>query len=407
MATSRMSLVEVFHKLGVSNDVDFLRESVRVLAQCVMDLEATMRAGAERYERTEGRQTSRNGSRPSQWKTRVGKIELRIPKLRKGSYYPSFLGRNQRRLTEKALLSVVQEAYVHGVSTRKVDDLLRSLGLDGISKSEVSRICMELDEGVERFRHRPLEGDYPYVWFDATFVKVREHGRVLSMAVVVAIGVRSTGDREVLGVDLGPAEEGAFWLSFLRSLVARGLGGVQLVISDAHEGLKGALAAVLGGVTWQRCRVHFMRNALSQVPKTVQPVVAATIRTIFAQPDQSSAQEQLRRVADGMRTKFPRVSQRLEEAEADILAYLGFPEEHRRQLHSTNPLERLNKEIKRRTDVVGIFPNRAAAIRLVGAILAEQSDEWATGRRYFSQESMAKLLSPEALTAELGYLAAD
>ena len=385
-AISKMSLVELFHKLGVSNDGDFLREAVKVLAQAVMELEASMKAGAERYERTEERITSRNGARPSYWKTRVGKIELQIPKLRKGSYYPSFLGKDQRRQTERALLAVVQEAYVHGVSTRKVDDLLRSLGLDGISKSEVSRVCSELDEGVERFRHRPLEAAYPYLWLDATFVKMRENGRVVSMAIVVAVGVRSTGEREVLGVDLGPAEDGAFWLSFLRSLVARGLRDVQLVVSDAHEGLKGALTAVLGGTTWQRCRVHFMRNALAQVPKATQPLVAATIRTIFAQPDQQSAREQLRRVADGLRAKFPKVSERLESAEPDILAHLSFPSEHRRQLHSTNPLERLNKEIKRRTDVVGIFPNRTAALRLVGAILAEQNDEWATGRRYFSQE---------------------
>jgi putative transposase len=285
----------------------------------------------------------------------------------------------------------VREAYVQGVSTRKVDALVKALGLDGISKSQVSRLCAELDAEVERFRGRPLEGGYPYVWLDATFVKVRDGGRVVSMAVVIAIGVRSSGEREVLGLDVGPSEDGAFWHRFLRGLVARGLGGVQLVISDAHRGLKDAIAAVLQGASWQRCRVHFVRNALALVPKAAAEMVAATIRTVFAQPDPAMAREQWRKVADGFRGRYPRLAALLDAAEEDVLAYLAFPREHWRQIWSNNPLERLNKEIKRRTDVVGIFPNDAAVIRLVGAVLAEQHDEWQVGRRYFSAESLAKL----------------
>jgi putative transposase len=272
-----------------------------------------------------------------------------------------------------------------------VDDLVQALGMTGISKSQVSRLCQALDGEVERFRTRRLEGLYPYVWLDATFVKVREQGRVVSMAVVIAIGVRATGEREVLGLDVGPSEDGAFWLQFLRSLVERGLSGVQLVISDAHEGLKGALSAALQGAAWQRCRVHFVRNALTLVPKTAAQMVAATIRTVFVQPDAEAARMTWRRVADSFRERFPRLAALLDAAEADVLAYLAFPPEHWRQIWSNNPLERLNKEIKRRTDVVGIFPNTAAVVRLVGAVSAEQHDEWQVSRRYFSAESLAKL----------------
>jgi putative transposase len=289
------------------------------------------------------------------------------------------------------------------VSTRRVDDLVQALGMTGISRSQVSRLCAELDGEVERFRTRRLDGPYPYVWLDATFVKVRQEGRVVSQAVVIAIGVRQGGEREVLGLDVGPSEDGAFWLQFLRGLVARGLAGVRLVVSDAHEGLKGAIAAVLGGTSWQRCRVHFVRNALALVPKAASQMVAATIRTVFAQPDAASARETWRRVADGLRPRYPRAAALLDDAEADVLAYLGFPPEHWRQVWSNNPLERLNKEVKRRTDVVGIFPNTAAALRLVGMVLAEQHDEWQVGRRYFSAESLAKLDmradSPPALLA--------
>jgi transposase-like protein len=319
----------------------------------------------------------------------VGTIGLRVPRVRDGSYFPAML--EPRKRAEQALVAVVREAYVTGVSTRKVDGLVQALGLDGISKSQVSRLCETLDAEVERFRQRPLAGAYPYVWLDATFVKVRDGGRVVSMAVVVAIGVRSSGEREVLGLDVGPSEDGAFWHQFLRGLVERGLAGVQLVISDAHQGLKSSIAAVLQGASWQRCRVHFVRNALGLVPKAAAEMVAATIRTVFAQPDPAMAREQWRKVADGFRVRYPRLAALLDDAEADVLAYLAFPREHWRQIWSNNPLERLNKEIKRRTDVVGIFPNDAAVIRLVGAVLAEQHDEWQVGRRYLSAESLAKL----------------
>jgi len=314
--------------------------------------------------------------------------------VRDGSSFPSLL--NLRKRAERALVAVVQEAYVQGVSTRRVDELVQALGLTGISKSQVRRLCQALDEEVEHFRQRRLEGEYPYVWLDATFVKVREQGRVVSMAIVIAIGVRASGEREVLGLDVGPSEDGAFWLQFLRSLVARGLSGVQLVISDAHQGLKSAIAAVLQGASWQRCRVHFVRNALALVPKTAAQMVAATIRTVFVQPDAAAAREQWRRVADSFRGRFPRLATLLDEAEADVLAYLAFPPEHWRQIWSNNPLERLNKEIKRRTDVVGIFPNGAAVVRLVGAVLAEQHDEWQVARRYLSAESLARLAAPDA-----------
>jgi transposase-like protein len=319
----------------------------------------------------------------------VGTIELRVPRVRDGSYFPSLL--DPRKRAERALVAVVQEAYVQGVSTRRVDELVQALGMAGISQSQVSRLCQALDAEVERFRTRPLVGPYPYAWLDATYLKVRRDGRVVSMAVVIAVGVNGDGQREVLGLDVGPSEDGAFWLGFLRGLVTRGLGGVQLVISDAHPGLKGAIAAALQGAAWQRCRVHFVRNALGHVPKAAAPMVAATIRTVFAQPDPASAREQWRRVADGFRPRHPRLADLLDTAEPDVLAYLAFPRAHWPQIWSNNPLERLNREVKRRTDVVGIFPNDAAVVRLVGAILAEQHDEWQVARRYLSAESLAKL----------------
>lgn len=394
MAISRMSLLDLIQKSGVKGDVDFLREGLRVLAQAVMELEVSAKTGAELHERSEDRTTYRNGYRERQWDTRAGTIELQIPKIRKGSYFPSLL--EPRRKGERALSAVLQEAYVMGVSTRKVDDLVKALGISGVSKSEVSRVCAELDEVVATFRNRPLDAAYPYIWLDATYLKVRENGRVMSMAMVVAVGVRGTGEREILGHDLGPAEDGTFWLTFLRSLIARGLRGVQLVISDAHVGLRQAIPAAFATACWQRCRVHFLRNALSLVPRAAQPLVAGVIRTIFAQPDEASARAQVGRAAETLEQRYPRVAALLEEAGEETLAHMAFPLEHRRQIHSTNPLERLNKEIKRRTDVVGIFPNRDAAIRLVGAILAEQNDEWAVGKRYFSQESMSKLQQPLA-----------
>jgi transposase-like protein len=322
----------------------------------------------------------------------VGSIELQVPRVRDGSFFPSLL--EPRRRAERALVAVVQEAYVQGVSTRRVDDLVQALGMHGISKSQVSRLCAELDQEVERFRSRKLVGPYPYVWLDGTFVKVRDNGRVVSQAIVIAIAVTATGEREVLGLDVGPTESGAFWLAFLRSLVARGLSGVRLVISDAHSGLKAAIAAVLQGAAWQRCRVHFVRDGLALVPKSAQQMVAATIRTVFAQPDSSSARATWRRVADSFRARFARLAQLLDEAEDEVLAYLSFPHEHWHQIWSNNPLERLNKEVKRRTDVVGIFPNPAAVVRLVGSVLAEQHDEWQVARRYFSVESLAKLCTP-------------
>jgi transposase-like protein len=381
--------LELLHKAGAKKDLDFLCEAVQALSQAVIELEAAEKIGAAPYERSEGRITQRNGYRDRVWNTRVGTVALKIPKLREGSFFPSLL--EPRRRTERALLSVVQEAYVHGVSTRKVDDLIQSLGMTGVSKSEVSRICGELDGMVDQFRNRRLSGEYPYVWLDATYIKVREDGRVQSMAVVIAIGVKETGEREVLGLDLGPGEDAAFWLAFLRGLVARGLRGVRLVISDAHEGLRQAIEAILNGATWQRCRVHFMRNLLAHVPKGAQSVVAAGVRMIFMQPDLSSAKAQLAQMVASLSRKFPRAAEILRDAEDEVLAYMAFPNEHWRQIYSTNPLERLNKEIKRRSDVVGIFPNRAAALRLIGAVLLEQDDEWATGRRYFSQESMDRL----------------
>lgn len=386
----RVGLEELLRKAQMEEDADFLRDGVRVLSQALMELEVSEQLGATKHERTQSRKGYRNGYRPREWDTRVGTVELEVPKVRDGTYYPSLL--EPRKRAEKALVSVVQEAYVQGVSTRRVDDLVKSLGMTGISKSQVSRLCSELDEEVEKFRSRPLEGKYPYVWLDATFVKVRAEGRVISQTVVIAIGVNAEGVREVLGVDVGPSEDGAFWMRFLRGLVARGLRGVQLVVSDSHEGLKGAIGSVFTGATWQRCRVHFIRNALSLVPKSEQQMVAAMIRTVFVQPDASTAREQYRRISDGFEGRYPRLAQLLDQAEEDVLAYTHFPQAHWRQIWSNNPLERVNKEIKRRTDVVGIFPNEGAIIRLVSSILAEQHDEWQVSRRYFSAESLQPLL---------------
>jgi putative transposase len=384
-----MSLLEQLSKYVVEKDKDFLKEALTLLINALMDAEVTSMIGAEKYERSENRNNHRNGYRQREWDTRLGTLQLSIPKLRHGSYFPSLL--EPRKMSEKALLNVVQEAYVHGVSTRKVDELVESLGIKGMDKSEVSGISKQLDGFVTEFKNRILEGEYPYLWLDATFPKVREGGRVCSMALVIAVGVNQSGEREILGFDVGMSEDGAFWEEFLRKLVARGLKGVKFVVSDAHEGLKSAIKKVLTGSTWQRCRVHFMRNVLSQVPKKCQGMVSSIIRTIFAQNDQESAREQLRHVVDELRGRFPKAMEILEAAEEDILAYMAFPREHWIQIHSTNPLERLNREIRRRTDVVCIFPNRDAVIRLVGTMLMEQNDEWQVGRRYFSLESMEKL----------------
>ncbi|HLB62207.1 MAG TPA: IS256 family transposase [Actinomycetota bacterium] len=367
-----------------------LHEGVRVLAQAVMETEVSTQIGAAAYERSPERTAYRNGYRTRRWDTRSGTIELKIPKVSAGSYFPSLL--EPRRRAEKALHAVVVEAYVKGVSTRKVDDLVRALGIDGISRSEVSRICKVLDEEVRTFLSRPIHAECPYLWLDATFHKVREAGRVTSVATVVAIGVASTGERTVLGAATGPSEDHQFWTSFLRSLVKRGLRGVRLVISDAHEGLRQAIAKVLHEAAWQRCRVHFMRNLLSLVPKGAQDAVKAIVRTVFSCPDHASAMAQLHEAARMLEPRFPQAAELLEEAAEDILAHLHFPLEHRRRLHSTNPLERLHKEIKRRTRVVGIFPNRDSLMRIVGTLLAEQDDEWQVAdRRYFSVGSMAKV----------------
>src|SRR5499427_6740379 len=392
MANPRMTLLDLLNKSEQGADPEFLRDGLKLLAQELMDAEVTQLTGAGLHERSENRLTYRNGYREREWDTRVGTIELDIPKLRRGTYFPSLL--EPRRRHERALLSVVQEAYVQGVSTRSVDALAEALGLRSISKDQVSRICKELDAQVHAFRTRRLDGEYPYLFLDATFEKVRENGRVIAMAVLIAVGVRSTGDREVVGVDVGPAEDHEFWLQFLRQLAGRGLTGVRLVISDSHLGLKQAVAQVFVGATWQRCRVHFMRNALATVPKVAQQMVAATLRTIFAQPDLASAQDAVERIARLFEKRYPKLVGVLREAEMDILAYYGFPVEHRRQIWSTNSLERLNKEVSRRCDVVGIFPTRQSLLRLTGALLEEQNDEWAVGRRYFSTESMNKLYEP-------------
>jgi putative transposase len=390
MATPRMDITSFVGKLLEQDDVDALREGVKVLAQAVMETEVSGQIGAAPYERSSERIAYRNGYRTRRWDTRVGTIELKIPKVTAGAYFPSLL--EPRRRAEKALHAVVVEAYVKGVSTRKVDDLVRALGIDGISRSEVSRICKVLDEEVRTFLSRPIEAECPYLWLDATFHKVREAGRVVSVATVVAIGVTTTGERTVLGAATGPSEDHQFWTSFLRQLVKRGLRGVRLVISDAHEGLRQAIAKILHVATWQRCRVHFMRNLLSVVPKQAQDTVAAIVRTIFSQPDHASAMNQLHEVARMLEARFPQVAELLEEAAEDVLAHLHFPREHRRRLHSTNPLERLHKEIKRRTRVVGIFPTRDSLMRMVGALLAEQDDEWqVSDRRYFSLDSMTKV----------------
>ncbi|MCC6383485.1 MAG: IS256 family transposase [Dehalococcoidia bacterium] len=386
MVKESIDVLGLLRKRGVEGDVDFLREALAVLTQAIMDVEVTEQVGAGYGERTPERLTQRNGYRARPWDTRVGTVGLRIPKLREGSYFPSLL--EPRRRSERALLAVVQQAYVEGVSTRRVDDLVKALGCDGISKSQVSRICQELDAVVEAFLDRPLDGGpYTYLWLDGLAQKVREGGRIVNVCVVVATAVNAEGRRELLGIDVGTSEDGAFWLQFLRSLAARGLAGVQLVTSDAHRGLKEAVAAVFAGASWQRCRTHFMTNLLSRVPKRAQPPVATMVRTIYQQPSPGEVQAQHRRVVEQLGERFPEAAALLADAAPEILAFTAFPIAHWKQIWSNNPQERLNKEIRRRTDVVGIFPNRAAVRRLIGAVLSEQHDEWASGRRYLSFSS--------------------
>ena len=384
MTADMMNLQALLEK---SSDTDLLREMIAFAAQRLMDLEVESMTGAGHGVRSADRLNYRNGYRDRDWETRAGTVELRIPKLRKSSYFPGFL--EPRRMAEKALTAVIQEAYVQGVSTRSVDDLVKAMGMSGISKSQVSRLCGEIDGKIKAFLERPIEGDWPYVWLDATYVKARRDGRIVSVAVIIAVGVNGDGRREVLGMSIGASEAETFWTDFLRTLTRRGLRGVKLVISDAHEGLKAAITKVLNA-TWQRCRIHFMRNVLAHAGKHGSGVVSAFIGTAFAQPDADAAHKQWRQVADQLRPKVKKLADFMDDAENDVLAYMDFPPAHRTKLHSTNPIERVNGEIKRRTDVVGIFPNDEAIIRLVGAILLEQNDEWAVQRgRYMTLESVA------------------
>jgi putative transposase len=405
MTLDQSALLEVLDALKEVNDR--VRQAAETIYQALIEAELTAVIGAAPHQRSETRTAQRNGHRPRTLSTTAGDLELRIPKLRTGSFFPSLLER--RRRVDQALFAVVMEAYLHGVSTRKVDDLVKALGADtGISKSEVSRICADLDEEVDAFRDRSLaSAAFPYVFLDATYCKARVNRRVVSQAIVVATGVRADGWREVLGFAVGDSEDGAFWTAFLRSLKARGLGGVQLVISDAHTGLKQAISAVLLGAAWQRCRVHFLRNVLAQVPKGNAEMVAAAIRTIFAQPDAGHVREQLDVIAGMLGRQLPKVETMLRDAAEDLLAFTAFPVSHWKKIWSTNPLERLNKEIKRRTDVVGVFPNPEALLRLAGAVLVEAHDEWQTGdRRYLAEGTMALIITPPAPAAATELVAA-
>jgi putative transposase len=397
VALSQFDLSELLDALRAGGDVDLIRSSVEMVLQALIDAEATEVIGAARHERSDTRTNQRNGSRPRLLATKAGDVELAIPKLRHGSFFPSILER--RRRIDRALFAVVMEAYVHGVSTRKVDDLVAALGAaSGISKSEVSRICGELDESLQAFRDRPLDRvEFPYVFLDATYVKARSGGRIVSKAVIVATGVSRTGDREVLGVEVGDSEDGAFWIAFLRGLRARGLAGVKLVISDAHLGLREAISSVMLSATWQRCRVHLARNVLAKVPKGSADMVAAAMRTIYAQPDAAHVHGQFDEIVSMLDRQFPDAAAILNNARDDVLAFAAFPEAHWRKIWSTNPLERVNGEIKRRTRVVGIFPNDAAVLRLVSAVVAETHDEWQdTERRYLAEHTMALLYNPAA-----------
>jgi transposase-like protein len=390
MTEDRLPLAELLQKAG---EGDFLRAVAEAVVQLLMEADVEGLVGAGRHERSPERLNWRNGYRERALDTRLGTLQLRIPKLRQGSYFPPFL--EPRKTGERALVAVIQEAWIGGVSTRRVDDLVQAMGLGGISKSTVSKLCREIDERVNAFLDRPLEGEWPYLWLDATYLRVREGGRIVSVAAIIAVAVDAEGRREIVGLHLGPSEAETFWSAFLKGLVRRGLKGVRLVVSDAHEGLKAAIRRVLGA-TWQRCRVHWVRSALAHVPRGQQTMVAAALRQAFLQADQASARQVWRQVADQLRPRWPRLAALMDESEHDVLAYMGFPAQHRTKLHSTNPLERLNKEVKRRADVVGIFPSEPSIVRLIGAVLLEQNDEWQLRHRYMQLEPMAELASPAA-----------
>ena len=384
MTDERMAFLELLRNGGGG---DFLKDLAETMLQRLMEWDVEGQIGAGRYERNDGRTTHRNGYRERDLETRLGTLELKIPKLRRGSYFPAFL--EPRKTAERALVAVIQEAWIQGVSTRKVDELVQAMGMSGISKSQVSTLCKDIDTRVGAFLNRRIEGEWPYLWLDATYLKVRDTdgGPVVSIAAIIATGVNRDGRREILGLGLGPSEAATFWLGFLRTLQQRGLAGVKLVISDAHEGLKAAIRQVFSA-SWQRCRVHFMRNALAHAPKGQHSMVSAAIRTAFAQETPAAASAAWRHVADQLRTRFPKLATLMDEAETEVLAYKAFPAAHWAKIHSTNPIERLNKEVKRRADVVGIFPNEASIIRLVGAILLEQNDEWQLQHRYMTLETI-------------------
>ena len=388
MTDDRLPLAELLQKSG---DGDFLRSVAEAVLQLIIEADVDGLIGAGRHERSADRATWRNGYRERTLDTRLGALNLKIPKLRTGAYFPGFL--EPRRTVEKALVSVIQEAWIAGVSTRRVDELVQAMGMSGISKSSVSKLCKDIDEWVNAFLKRPLAGDWPYLWRDATYLQVREGGRIVSVAAIIAVAVTTEGRREIVGLHIGSSEAEPFWTTFLRDLARRGLTGVKLVISDAHEGLKAAITRIIGA-TWQRCRVHFMRNALAHVPKGQHTMVAAAIRQAFIQPDRDSASQTWRHVADQLRARWPKLAACMDDAENDVLAYMTFPAQHRTKLHSTNPLERLNKEVKRRADVVGIFPNDDSIVRLIGAVLLEQNDEWQLQHRYMQIEGMAELATP-------------